>query len=169
MAVFGAMIELALISIALSLFHRVLAMKVGNQKQLKEHQEKMKKTQERIKELVKKDDEKSKREREGLEKEMLESMNIIMSGSTKLMLVSLVVILPVFAIMGSVYGQEVINLPVPVPWVKTGAELFNPITWGIQIYNQTNWIGWYVLFSLIFSLAILNPLVKIYENSKKKE
>ena len=167
MVFFNPMLELALIAMAMVVVQKALQLKVGNQKQLKEHQEKMKKMQEKVKELMKKNDEKSRKERENMEKEMLDSMNIVMGSSMKFMVVSLVVVLPVFWLAGSVYEKDVINLPVPVPWFSDTTVWFDPFTWGIMLYNQTNWIGWYVLTSLLFSLLILNPLTKIFENKKK--
>ncbi|MEK6942109.1 MAG: EMC3/TMCO1 family protein [archaeon] len=166
MVFFSPMIELAIISVAMVVVQKVLQLKIGNQKQLKEHQDKMKKTQEKVKELMKRDDEKSRKERENMEKEMLDSMNIVMGSSMKFMVVSLVVVLPVFWLVGSVYAQDVIDLPAPVPWIAPNVDIVNPLTW-IHFYSQTNWIGWYVLTSLLFSLLVLNPLTKIIENRKK--
>lgn len=168
MVFFGnPVIEVAIISMVVSTFHKVVQLKFGNQDQMKEHQEKMKKTQEKVKELMQRDDEKARKHREELEREMIDSMNKVMKGTMKVMVVSLIVVLPLFAILGSVYAQEVIDLPVPVPWIGSGFDFLNPLSW-VELYNQTNWIGWYVLISLIFSLVVLNPLIKVYTNMKKK-
>jgi len=168
MVFFNTMIELAFVSIVVSLFNQFVQRKFGSKKQLKSHQDKMKEKQSRIKELMQKDDEKSKQEREGLEKEMLESMNTVMKPVMKTMVVSMIVILPVFFLLGSIYGEEVIDLPVPIPWLGTAFDLFTPFSW-IELYNQTSWVGWYILISLIFSLLILSPLIKIYDNLTKKD
>ncbi len=167
MVLFNPMVELSLIAVAMVIIQQAIQEKIGNKKQLKEHQEKMKNIQEKVKGLIKKDDEKSRNERESLEKEMIESMNIVMQGSMKFMVVSLVIVLPLFWIAGLVYGAETINLPLPVPWFAASLELFNPLTW-IELYSQTNWIGWYVLNSIIFSILIVNPLMKIIESKKKR-
>jgi len=161
-------IELALVSIAMSFVTQIIQRKFGNRDQMKEHQEKMKTTQKRVKELMTKEDEKSKQERESLEKEMLDSMNTVMKASMKTMVVSMAIVIPVFFLMGAVYEEEIIDLPLPVPWIGTQADLLNPFSW-FELYEQTNWIGWYILVSLLFSLLILSPLIKVYEKMKKRE
>ena len=165
---FSPVIEIALVSIVTSTLTQLIQFKFGNRAQLVEQQKKMKETQKRVSELVGKEDEKSKREKESLESEMLESMNTMMKSSMKSMILSFVVVIPVFAFSSSVYENIVVDLPFPVPWFSTNFNLFNPLGW-FELYNQTNWIGWYVLVSLIFSLLIFNPLMNFYKKMKEKK
>jgi len=69
-------------------------------------------------------------------------------------LYSLVVFLPAFAILGFFYGEAVIDLPISTPWLVQGFDLLNTATWGIQLYDQTNWFGWYFLSYLIITIII---------------
>jgi len=120
---------------------------------MKKNQEEMKKRQEKMKELMKKQDQKSKNELEALEKEMLEAMNEMLSGSSKVMLYSLIVFFPAFALLGFLYSDVVIDLPFALPWLANGFDLFNLGTWGIDIYPQTSWYGWYFVTYLLVTIV----------------
>ena len=150
--IFGAMVDIAVISVVLAGVSQAIQAKFMDRTLMKKQQEEMKKKQEKMRELMKKNDAKSKNELDSLQKEMLDSMNDMMSKSSKVMLVSLVIFLPAFALFGMFYGKEIINLPIPLPWLANGFDLFNIGTWGIEIYPQTNWFGWYFLTYLIVTL-----------------
>ena len=152
--IFAPIIDIAGISLILAVVSKAIQNKYMDKDAMKAQQEKMKEKQKKMKELMKKEDQKSKNELEALEKEMFEAMQEMMSKSSKVMLVSLVVFLPAFAIIGFLYGEAIINLPLAVPWLMQGFDLFNIGTWGIEFYEQTNWFGWYFLSYLVITLII---------------
>ncbi|MEM4256896.1 MAG: hypothetical protein QXD98_00900, partial [Candidatus Diapherotrites archaeon] len=75
-------------------------------------------------------------------------------------MISMVFFLPAFWLLSSLYGEAVINLPVPVPWFGN-FDLFNISTWNnlIILYDKTNYLGWYILIYLVFSL-----IIRFFEN-----
>src|SRR3989338_6844539 len=95
-----------------------------------------------MKELANKSDAKSKNELEALEKEMMEEMGKMMKGCTRMM----IFIIFLFWFLGEAYKAAVIQLPFPIPWFGEN--------WSVKLYSETNWIGWYVLCSLVTSLAL---------------
>jgi uncharacterized membrane protein (DUF106 family) len=103
-------------------------------------------------------DEKSKQEVQRLQQQMMQKMSETMSGSMKVMMASMVIFLPAFAILGMFYGDVVIPLPIPIPWL--GSNSF------IELYHETNWIGWYVLASLVTSI-VLQIILKLAERVSK--
>ncbi len=151
---FNAMAEIAIITAVLALVSQAIQDRFINREQMKKQQEEMKQRQKKMKELMKKDGQKSKNELESLEKEMLESMQKMMSGSSKVMIASMVVFLPAFALLGFLYAAEKIILPIPLPWFVQGFDLFNIGTWGISIYTETNWLGWYFVSYLVITLVL---------------
>ena len=158
--VISPMVDIVGISLALSIVSQIVQKKFMNRDEMKKHQESMKEKNKRMKELIGKDDHKSKNELEALEKEMLESMQKMMNGSMKVMIASSVVFLPAYWLLGHFYGTAVIDLPIPIPWFVQGFNLFDTATWKgiIEIYHQTNWLGWYLLTYLLFSMA-MNAIV----------
>ncbi len=152
--VFGAMADITLISGALTIASQALQNRFAHRDEMKGHQEKIKGHQKKMNELMKKDDPKSKNELESVQGEMMEEMNRMMSKSTKLMMFSLVVFLPAFFVLGYFYEKDIINLPVPLPWLANGFDLFSIGTWGIDIYSQTNWYGWYFLSYIVMTIII---------------
>src|SRR3989344_7392983 len=135
---------------------------------MKRQQEEIKAKQAKMKELVKKDDAKSKNELEALEKEMFEIMQKMMSGSYKVMLASMVVFLPALWFLGTFYDKAVIDMPVALPWLSNGFDLFNIGTWGIEMYAQTSWYGWYfvcyIIIAIAFSIAMKIKKKLVTEN-----
>jgi uncharacterized membrane protein (DUF106 family) len=134
--------------------------KLINKEEAKRQQASMKEKQKRINELLKKNDEASKREMDSLQKEMLESMNAMMQGNMKYMMYSMIVFLPAFAIIGFLYGKEVISLPFPVPLFHRNLSF--------ELTSRLSWIWWYIYGSLVSSLVI-SAIMKIVEKVKKKE
>jgi len=153
---YTAQIDIAIVTFVMAIVSQVLQRKFYNKDEMKSKQEMMKKNQERIKELMKKEDEKSKKELESLEKEMMDSMSGMMSGSMKMMMFSLIIFVPVFWFLGQNYEKALISLPVPLPWFGGTGEPF------IKLYNETNYIGWYVVCSIVFSM-ILNGLINVHK------
>lgn len=146
MTVFGPEVDVAIISFGLSVVSQVMSRKFANRDEMMDKQKKMKDKQQRINELMKKEDAQSKRELESLQQEMLEDMQTMMQGSMRMMIFSMIVFVPTFWFIGETYQKAVFNLPVPIPWFGEN--------WSVQIYNQTNWMGWYVLCALVFGIVL---------------
>jgi uncharacterized membrane protein (DUF106 family) len=159
---FGAMIDLALISIGVSAVLQFVQRKFLNRGQMKVQQEEMKRRQKRMKELMQRQDEKAKSELQQLEKEMMEGMNEMMSGSMKQMFFTMVLIIPLWAFFGWNYADVAINLPIAIPFFEA-FNLFDPMSWfGWKFWEQTSWIGWYVLISLSFSI-VFNIILTVFK------
>ncbi len=156
---FDPQVEIALISVGIALVSQLLQRKLMPREATQKRQEKIKKHQARMKELANKNDAKSKNELETLEKEMMEEMQVMMQGSTRMMMFSMVFILPVFWFLGEAYKEAIVQLPFPIPWFAEN--------WVIKFFTETNWIGWYVLCSLVTSL-VLNAALNVYTQLKKK-
>ena len=165
--VFGAMADIALISMGLTIVSQFLQNRFAHRDEMKAHQEKMKKHQEKMKELMKKDDHQSRSEREKIEAELMEEMNKMMSKSMKVMMFSLLVFLPAYWVLGNFFEKEIIALPVPLPWLANGFDLLNPGTWGIQLYSQTNWFGWYFVTYLVITVVI-GQIMNAFKIGQKK-
>ena len=157
---FDPQVDLALAAVGVSLASNFVQRKVMPKEETKQRQEKIKKHQERMKELANKSDAKSKNELEALEKELMEEMGKMMKGSTRMMMFSMVFIIPLFWFLGEAYKAAVIQLPFPIPWFGEN--------WSVKLYSETNWIGWYVLCSLVTSLA-LNAALGLREKVLKKK
>ncbi len=151
---FDAMIEISLVTLVLAFVSQFIQNKFVDRDKMKAKQLEMKEKQKRMKELAGKSDQKSLKELEVLEGELLESMQEMMSGSTKVMVFSLLVFFPAFVLLGHFYSDVVISLPVPLPWFAEGFDLFNVSSWGIKFYSETNWLGWYFVSYLIITLLI---------------
>ena len=151
---FGAMVDIALITVVLYAVSQAIQKKFMNKEEMKKQQEEVKQKQARMKELMKKDDQKSKNELESLQNEMMAAMQKMMSGSSKVMLYSMVVFLPALWILGAFYGEAIIALPVPLPWLSNGFDLFSIGTWGVEMYSETSWFGWYFVCFLVLSIAV---------------
>ncbi len=160
------MVDIAIISFGLAAISKVIQAKFIDREVMKKQQEEMKERQKKMQELMQKSDQKSKNELEALEKEMMEAMNKMLSGTTKVMMASMVVFIPAFALLGMFYGEALINLPVPLPWFVNGFDLFNLGTWGFQIYSETNWFGWYFVSYLTITI-LLGIGTKIYKKVKE--
>lgn len=133
-----------------------------NKGQMKAHQAEMKKKQARIKELMKNSDEKSKKELAQLEKELMEGMSQMMKGSMKSMMFTWLLIIPLWAFFGWNYADVVIPLAIPVPFWAAW-DWVNPASWiQFKLYDTTNWIGWYILVSLLTSI-VFGIIIKIYD------
>ncbi len=154
MAFFTPLIDISAITLVLALASQFVQEKFMKKDEMKKHQAEMKARQQRMKELMQKADQKSKNELEALEKEMMEGMQKMMQGSSKVMIASLVIFLPAFAILGALYDKEIIGLPFPLPWLANGFDLFKTGTWGIEVYSQTNWFGWYFISYLAITIAM---------------
>tara|TARA_Y100000310_G_C20703821_1_gene832730 strand:+ start:8895 stop:9386 length:492 start_codon:yes stop_codon:yes gene_type:complete len=148
------MIDIAVISLVLVILSQIIQKKFGNRDEMKEKQKLIKEKQAQMKELMGKEDQKSKNDLETLEKEMMQHMQEMMGGTMKIMKYSLVIFLPAFAILGFFYGEAIIDLPFEIPWLANGFDLFNLGTWGIDLYEQTNWYGWYFLVYLGITIVM---------------
>lgn len=166
MVFFNPQLEISILAALLAVVSQFVQTRFGNRKEMIRHQTEMKKNQEKMKKLVQSNNPNAKKEMEILEKEMLESLNMVMKMSTKTMIYSMVIFLPAFFLLGMFYSEAVINLPIPIPWFAPDLALLNPFSW-VSFYTQTNWVGWYVLNSIIFSLLIITPLTKYLENRKE--
>ena len=60
--------------------------------------------------------------------------------------------------LGALYGEAVIDLPIPLPWL--GSESL------IQLYSQTNWLGWYLVTALTTGI-VLSLIFKAVEKIRK--
>ncbi|MEM4261730.1 MAG: EMC3/TMCO1 family protein [Candidatus Diapherotrites archaeon] len=160
MQLVNPMVDIAIISSVLALLSSIIQNKVMNKKQMKADQEKLKEKNKRMRELMTKNDEKSKNELESLQNEVLEIMQKMMQGTLKFTMISMVFFLPAFWLLSSLYGEAVIGLPFPVPWFGN-FDLFNISTWNnlIILYDKTNYLGWYILIYLVFSL-----IIRFFEN-----
>lgn len=148
----STIVDITIISIVLFGVSQAVQARFINRDEMKRQQEGMKAKQVKMKELMKKGDAKSKNELDAMEKEMMEDMQKMMSGSYKVMLVSMVVFLPALWFLNTFYGNAVIDMPVPLPWLRNGFDLFSIGSWGIEIYAKTNWFGWYFVCFIVISL-----------------
>ena len=151
---FGAMWDIALITVMLYAVSQVVQNKFMNRDEMKRQQEAIKAKQGRMKELMKNEDPKSKNELQSLEREMMEAMQKMMSGSSKVMIASMVIFLPALWFLGAFYGEAVIALPVPLPWLSNGFDLFSIGTWGFSLYSETGWFGWYFVCFILLSIVV---------------
>jgi len=148
MAFINPALDIAVISAILAIGSRAIQEKLGIRKKQKSSQKRLKEKQARAKELMKKTDDKNAlKELEAVQKEMMEISLESMQAMNKYLLFYMPITLVVFIfVLPPLYDKAIINLPVPVPWF--GAN------WSIIFYEQTNWIGWYFLLSIIFGVAI---------------
>ena len=151
--IISPIIEIAVISLGLAISSQIIQNKFVDREGMKKQQKEIKEKQKKMKELMLQEDQKSKNELESLEKEMMGQMQKMMGGTMKVMMYSLVIFLPAFALMGFFYEEAIIDLPIALPWLANGFDLFNLGTWGIEIYEQTNWFGWY--FTTYLSVTLL--------------
>jgi len=162
---FGPVVDIAMVGVSLSLLMQLLQRKFVDRKQMKVQQEFIKKKQQKLNELMKKADDKSVKEMEKVQSEMMEAMNSMMQGSMKQMVISMAVILPIFWFLSSNYANVVVDLPFPVPFWAAW-DWFNPLSWFVfKLWNQTSWIGWYVLVSLVTSLSV-NGILNLLEKKQ---
>lgn len=157
MALFNAIVDIALAAVLLALAAQLIRRKLIDDKKMKEQQNTIKEHQKKMRELAGKNDPKSKAELQKAQNEMLEITGDMMQGSMKMMLYSFPLYIGAFWLLGYLYETAVINLPVPVPWF---GENFS-----IKLYEQTNWVGWYVLIALISGI-VLSVIFKVVDKSK---
>jgi uncharacterized membrane protein (DUF106 family) len=160
MAFFNATIEIALVSVVITIISRLLQEKLVDKKKQKEHQTIMQNNQKKINELMKKKDEASKKEMEKLQEEALESMNIIMQGNTKYMLFSMPLFLVFFAILGALYSNTTIHLPIPLPVIHRD--------WSFEITSTISWLWWYIYTSMAAGI-IINAITSALEKKGEKK
>lgn len=120
----------------------------------------MNENQKKMNELLKRSDEASKKEMERLQAESLESMNVMMQGNMKYMLFSMPVFLVFFAVLGSLYGSFIVNLPFPVPLVHRN--------FSFEITSRISWLWWYIYCGLIASIVI-NLITSALEKRGEKK
>ncbi|MCX8158554.1 MAG: EMC3/TMCO1 family protein [Candidatus Diapherotrites archaeon] len=157
--IISPIVDISLVSVAIVIILQIIQNKIHDRKKMKEQRDKMTEKQKRLKELMK-NFEKNKKEIDKLQNELLLEMNEMLSKNLKFMLVSLVLALPTFWYLGSFYSSYIIDLPIPVPWFGKNSL--------IEMYKQTNWLGWYVLSSL-FTTLIINIFYSIKDKIEEKK
>ena len=157
MAFINPVTDIALAAMALTVISQIIQRKLVDREKMKKQQQKMRDHQKRMKELTQKQDKQSKQEMERIEKEFMETANETMRGSLKQLAVSTPIILIAFWYLGETYRDDVIQLPVQLPWFGSN---------GIQLFSETTWIGWYVVNAIIFAVA-LNIIISFIEKAKK--
>ena len=152
-------IEIICIAIGMNLFNQLIRRKFYHPKEMKEDQKKMKEIQKKQKELMGKTDEKSKKESEEIQEQMMKHFGETMGKTNKIMIVTMIAILPLYwFVLPTLYNGLIFGLPFPIPWFGKN--------WSILFYTETNWLGLFVLSSIIIGI-ILNILLKIYEKTKE--
>lgn len=141
--------DIALYAFVLALVSQWLQYKFFDRKGQMARQKEMKEKQQEMNELMKKGDAISQKKAEEIQKEMMQLLGKSMEGMPKQMIISMAVFLPPFAAIGYLYGETIVSLPFSIPW-------FNGQ--GLYWVTTTNWVGWYVLCSLVFAL-ILSALI----------
>ncbi len=166
LTVFGPTIDIALVATILAIVLQVFQRVFVNQKKLKLHQEEMKKKQKRISELTAKNNQQSKQEQDRLQEEVMQHFNEIMPEMFKQLIFSFIVVLPVWQFLQGNYIDTIISLPIPIPFFSA-FDFFNPISWiSFKLFESTNWIGWYILVSIIVGI-ILSIVLHGYEKIKE--
>ncbi len=158
MVFFNEMAEIALFSIGISAVSRFIQEKLVDKKTQKLHQGKMKENQKKINELMKRNDDGAKKEMEKLQAEALESMNVIMQGNMKYMIFTMPLFLVFFAVLGSMYGGTIINLPFPLPVIHRN--------FSFEITSKISWLWWYIYTGIIAGILI-NMITSALEGAKK--
>lgn len=157
MAFFNAIIEIALVSIAITIVSRMLQEKLVDKKKQKMHQDRMKENQKKIKELARRSDDGAKKEMEKLQTETLESMNAVMQGNMKYMLFSFPLFIVFFAVLGAVYGSTTIKLPFPLPVLHSD--------FSFEITSTISWLWWYIYSAMVAGI-IINAITSAMEKRK---
>jgi uncharacterized membrane protein (DUF106 family) len=150
-------VDIALISLALALVSQFIQRVVFDKKGMQAKQKEMKEKSTKARELMKKGDDKSMKQMEELNKEIMESMSTMMSGSFKMMAVMFIVYMPVLWYLPEAYSGT-IDLPIPLPWLGGEGQGL------IAFTSTTNWLGWYFISAMVFSLglnAIINLVGKV--------
>ena len=155
------MIDILIIVVIATSFMQVLSRKMIDRKKMKAQQKVAKEKSKRIKDLMKSQNPNDKQQAERLQKEMFEDMGAQMQGSMRLLIFSMAIYIPLYAFIGWAYGEAVIQLPFPVPWLGGEEGL-------IKFFTETNWFGWYILIALITS-AILNIGISVYGKIRARE
>ncbi|MBI5554199.1 MAG: DUF106 domain-containing protein, partial [Candidatus Diapherotrites archaeon] len=138
--------DILAISLAVSVLSQAIRRKFSPPARLKAQQAKIKESQQKVSELAKKNDPASQKKKEEAEQEMLSLTSEMMGMSTKTMGISMIVLLPAFWFMQATYKGATIPLPVQLPWLGEN--------WSMVLLQNTNWLGWYVLTGLVFSLLL---------------
>jgi uncharacterized membrane protein (DUF106 family) len=139
------MADIALYAFILACLSQWLQYRFFDRKGQIARQKEMKEKQKELNELLKKGDVESQQKAEAAQKEMMELLSKSMTGMPKQMIISMAIFLPPFAVIGWLYGEIIINLPFAIPW-------FNGT--GLYWATTTNWVGWYVLCSLVFAIVL---------------
>ena len=164
----NATIDIAIFAIILSIVSKYIQNKYVNHEELKQKQERIKEKQKKMQELIKKDDKESKNKLAELEKEVMQDAQEIMQSSMKSMMFTMLLIIPFFMFFSWNYADVSIQLPIAIPFFAK-FEFLNPFSWiNFKLYHYTNWIGWYILVSLICNIAI-SIILKIYKGLVHKK
>lgn len=131
--VVSPMVDIAVIAILITIFSTIVQKKTGVKKEQKEMQKEMKEKQKKLMELQKEGKTESP-EFKKLQQEIMSSTMNMMKKSFKPMLITMIVILPVFAFIKWNYGAAIISLPV-------------------LAYN-VSWFWWYIIISIGASIII---------------
>ncbi len=143
-------IDLLLIALAIVVFLNLLRAKF----QSKELMDKVKEKNKQVKKLMKQKDKHSIKEMGKANKELMELNMQVMRKTMPITMISLVLFIIIFPFIRAEYEGYVFPLPVPLPWID------------FQLHSQTNWLGYYFVASLTFSILI-GLIKKIVEKLKK--
>ncbi|MBI4043798.1 MAG: DUF106 domain-containing protein [Candidatus Diapherotrites archaeon] len=149
---FSPTVDIALVAVLFAVISRVLQHVLLDKEKMESIQAELKVKQKKQKELMARKDAGSAKELEGLNTEMMALMSESMKGFPKLMGVSLVVFLPLWWLVASVYGNARVELFYPFSLVKP----------------SIGWFWWYFIMSVIASAVIGVVIQRIHNALRKK-
>jgi len=157
LAFIDPMTDITIISLFLIVITRFIQGKFIDRDKMESDRKIMGEKRKKMMEISKKKDKQSIKELKKMEEEILQMSSTMMQGTMRYMMYSLPLFLVVFGFLGASYGEAIIDLPVALPWF--GGEGFL----GMQMYEQTNWFGWYFVSYLSISI-VLGIAKKIRKN-----
>jgi len=146
------------IAVGIALVSQFLQRKLDDRKKMKENQAAIKEKQKTMKELLAKGDDASKKQADALQLEMLQMMNESMQGTMKYMLFSFPLFIGIWWVLGFIYFEQIITLPVALPIMHRDLSF--------EITNEISWIWWYIYSMLAISL-IINLVLKAIDKRKE--
>ena len=148
-------VDLVVVAALFTVITQTLQSVLTDRKALRNAQKEMKEKQKRYQEMIKKGNAANPADTENAQKEMMEMMQMSMKSMPKLMIANMIVFIPLYAMVSNVYHGMTVPLYPPFSWV----------------WPQADWFWYYVLNSLIISLAV-NHVINWYfarkENHEKK-
>ncbi|MDP2666738.1 MAG: EMC3/TMCO1 family protein [Candidatus Diapherotrites archaeon] len=147
----NAGVDLVLIAGAIVFVSQILQIVLIDRKEFRKNQKEMKAKSQEHRELLKKGGA-SKDEIDRVQREMMELTTKSMKHMPKMMIGSILVVLPLFVFATSIYHEAKI-------------DLFFPLT---LVWDQADWFWWYMLCSLIISFTV-NRVLALYEDRAEKK